>query len=167
MEKQSALVTYSKMKDLEQSFKNLESRGSKSGMDVMSRELQVDEARDEYNNAESRRLDLSEQKKGVTAEQEAFTANWRNEIFEKLVTTSNELVKIEQEINKARRSNEFVELRVPENLGYDEFVVFEVADKSVGSIMKPGEPLFRLIPIGVAMEAEVEIEGKDLSLIHI
>lgn len=66
MEKQSALVTYSKMKDLEQSFKNLESRGSKSGMDVMSRELQVDEARDEYNNAESRRLDLSEQKKGVS-----------------------------------------------------------------------------------------------------
>ncbi len=165
MEKQSALVTYSKMKDLEQSFKNLESRGSKSGMDVMSRELQVDEARDEYNNAESRRLDLSEQKKGVTAEQEAFTANWRNEIFEKLVTTSNELVKIEQEINKARRSNEFVELRVPENLGYDEFVVFEVADKSVGSIMKPGEPLFRLIPIGVAMEAEVEIEGKDIAII--
>ena len=167
MEKKSALSAYQKYKDLEDSFRVLEGKGSKSGMDVMSRELQSDDAKDKYYSSENRRLEFVEQKKSVTAEREAFVANWRNELFEQLVTISNDLVKVEQEINKARRSNEFVELRVPDDLPYKEFVVFEVAEKSVGSIMQPGEPLFRLIPIGVPMEAEVEIEGRDIARIKI
>ncbi|MFK7768563.1 MAG: hypothetical protein AB8B55_15175, partial [Mariniblastus sp.] len=165
MESESALKAYQKYKKLEESFKSLETKGSKSGMDVMSRELQSDDAKDKYYNAKNRKLEFEEQKKSVQAEREAFVANWRNDLMENLVTASNDLVKIEQEINKARRSNEFVELKVPEDLPYKEFVVFEVADKSVGSIMQAGEPLFRLIPIGVPMEAEVEIQGKDIAII--
>jgi HlyD family secretion protein len=60
-----------------------------------------------------------------------------------------------------------VELIVPEDLPYKEFVVFEVAEKSVGSTMQPGEPLFKLVPVGVPMEAEVEIQGKDIARIKV
>jgi len=48
------------------------------------------------------------------------------------------------------------------DLPYDEFVVLERTENSVGSVMQPGEPLFKLIPLGADMEVEIEIEGKDI-----
>ena len=82
-----------------------------------------------------------------------------------LVTVREQLAEVEQQLSKAKKSNEFVELVVPEDLPYKEFVVLEVAEKSVGSIMQAGDPLFKLIPVGVPMEVEVEIEGKDVALV--
>ena len=32
--------------------------------------------------------------------------------------------------------------------------------------MEPGEPLFKLIPLGVPVEAEVEVAGKDIARLH-
>jgi len=78
------------------------------------------------------------------------------------VTASDEQKSIEQETKKALRQNQFVELRVPADLPYDEFVVLERTENSVGSVMQPGEPLFKLIPLGADMEVEIEIEGKDI-----
>ena len=71
-----------------------------------------------------------------------------------------------EELSKAVRSNELVELKVPEDLPFKRFVVFEVADRSVGSVLRPGEPLFRLVPIDVPLEVEVEITGRDISKIR-
>ena len=76
---------------------------------------------------------------------------------------TQELSGVEQEINKAMRMDELLELRVPVDSGHNEFVVFEVAERSVGSILQKGEPLFKLIPIDVPMEAEVDITGKDVA----
>jgi len=69
-------------------------------------------------------------------------------------------------LSKAVRSNELVELKVPEDLPFKKFVVFEVADRSVGSVLSPGEPLFRLVPIDVPLEVEVEIAGRDISKVR-
>lgn len=61
------------------------------------------------------------------------------------------------------RQNQFVELRAPDDLPYREFVVLERTENSVGSVMQPGEPLFKLIPLGADMEVEIEIQGRDIA----
>ena len=65
------------------------------------------------------------------------------------------------------RMDELLELRVPSDSGHNEFVVFEVAERSVGSVLQKGEALFKLIPVDVPLEAEIEISGKDVAKIRV
>ncbi len=167
LEIDSNKLAFSKFKEFEGKIKELEKAGSKSYADVLSRELQTDEARMKVMTAMSRKKELEKSLESNHADREAFAAGWRTKLVIDLVTAADELTAIKQELNKANRSNEFVELKVPNDLPYKEFVVFEVAEASVGSTMKPGEPLFKLVPIGVPMEVEVEVQGKDIALIDV
>ena len=162
---ESGLMAYKKFREYEAVIKKLVSTGSKPKSDIMNRELQSEEAKMNYYSSRNRRRELLKSVETLRAERESFAASWRTETVNELVKVRENLNSVEQELSKANKSNEFVELVVPEDLPYKEFVVLEVAEKSVGSIMQTGEPLFKLIPIGVPMEVEVEVEGKDVALI--
>jgi HlyD family secretion protein len=159
-------IAYKKFSDFEETIKKLAVSGSKSSQDVLSRELQTIEATMKALGTLSRQKELVQSIESSKAEKAAFVAQWRTQTVSDLVAAKDELKGIQQELNKANRSNEFVELVVPDDLPYKEFVVFEVAEVSVGSTTQPGEPLFRLIPIGVPMEVEVEVQGKDIALLN-
>lgn len=154
---------FSLYREFEETIKRLIEQDAKPESDLLSRRLQSGEAKMKVFSANSRKKEVEKSIETVAAERNAFEAQWRAEVAEQLVTASIDLAKTKQEMNKATRSNEFVELKVPEDLPYREFVVFEVAEKSVGSTTQPGEALFKLVPIGVPMEAEVEIQGKDIA----
>jgi len=83
-----------------------------------------------------------------------------------LAEASQQRKDVEQELAKAMHTNSQVELKVPTDLTQKEFFVLEVADVSVGSVSQPGEPVFRLVPLDGPYEAEVEVPGKDISLIR-
>ena len=165
MEIESGLEAYKKFREFEEVIKRLVRTGSRPQSDMMSRELQSQEARMTYLTSKSRLRELLKSVETLGADRESYAASWRTETVSELVSVRERLTQVEQELSKANKSNEFVELVVPEDLGYEEFVVLEVAEKSVGSIMQTGEPLFKLIPLGVPMEVEVEVEGKDVALI--
>ena len=162
---ESGLMAYKKFREYEEVIKKLVRTGSKPKSDIMNRELQSEEAKMNYLSSKNRRRELLKSVETLRAERESFAASWRTETVSELVKVRENLASVEQELSKANKSNEFVELVVPEDLPYKEFVVLEVAEKSVGSIMQTGEPLFKLIPIGVPMEVEVEVQGKDVALI--
>jgi len=161
----SGLMAYKKFREYEEVIKKLVRTGSKPKSDIMNRELQSEEAKMKYLSSKNRRRELLKSVETLRAERESFAASWRTETVSELVAVRENLASVEQELSKANKSNEFVELVVPDDLPYKEFVVLEVAEKSVGSIMQTGEPLFKLIPVGVPMEVEVEVEGKDVALI--
>jgi hemolysin D len=167
VEVESLKLSWQQYKHFEIKIKSLAEKNSKSFSDVLSRELQTNDAKLKYLTAVSRGKELVQSLESKDAEREAFSAQWRTQLVTELVAASEELTTVNQELNKANRSNQFVELKVPENLPYKEFVVFEVAEKSVGAMTEPGEPLFRLVPIGVPMEVEVEIQGKDIALLSV
>ena len=165
MEIEGGLEAYRKFREFEEVIKKLVRTGSRPQSDVMGRELQSQEAKMTYLASKSRKRELLKSVETMAAERESFAASWRTDTVSELVAAREKLAQVEQELSKANKSNEFVELIVPEDLPYKEFVVLEVAEKSVGSIMQTGEPLFKLIPVGVPMEVEVEVEGKDVALI--
>ena len=165
MEIEGGLMAYKKIREFEEVIKKLVKTGSRPQSDMMSRELQSQEARMTYLSAKNRKRELFKSVETLNADRESYAAAWKTETVGNLVTVRENLAQVEQELSKANKSNEFVELVVPEDLPHKEFVVLEVAEKSVGSIMQTGEPLFKLIPVGVPMEVEVEVEGKDVAMI--
>ncbi len=150
----------------EEDIRKLADRGSKSETDVLSRKMQSNDARMKVRQAQSRSLELEKEIESLRTRKDAFLATWRAETVTKLVETHEKLVEVEQQLQKAIQSNSFVSICVPDSLPYKEFVVIEVSENSVGSVMDPGEPLFKLIPLGVPVEAEVEVAGKDIARLH-
>ena len=106
---------------------------------------------------------LGADRKVLQRQRDAFMANRRSRIADQFAEASQELTGVEQEINKAMWMDKQLELRVPSDSGHDEFVVFEVAEKSVGSVLQEGEAVFKLIPIDVPLEAEIEVSGRDVA----
>lgn len=160
------LDQYARYKGYENGIKKLSRSGSKSSTDVLSSELQSTDAEMQVLASKAKLRELEKSKESVAADREAYIAGWRTEIVAEFATANETLNGLEQERTKAIRSNEFVELKVPNHLPYKEFMVLEMADKTVGSTMQPGEPLCKLVPVGVPMEVEVDIEGKDIGIIQ-
>jgi HlyD family secretion protein len=166
IQREAQLEKYAKLRKFEIQTRDLAERGSKSSTDVLSREIQSSDARMEVKASDARMKELTKSLETVEAEKAAYVAGWRTQIVTDYAAANDSFNNLQQEINKATKSNEFVELKVPDDLPYNEFMVLEVSDKSVGSMTQPGEPLFRLVPVGVPMEVEVEIQGKDIALIE-
>jgi hemolysin D len=96
------------------------------------------------------------------AEKEAFLQEWRQKVAEELVTLQREYDGVSEQLNKAQRRRDMVQLNAP-----SDSVVLETAGRSVGSVVREAEPLFTLVPLDVPLEAEVSIAAKDIGLIKI
>ena len=154
-------------KDVEARMKRLLDKSSVSPMQKMSAHLQTMESERSLKTSRNALRELTADLKSKDKERNSLIADNRSQIADELLKAHQELSTVEQEINKANRMDELLELRVPTDSGHDEFVVFEVADRSVGSVLQQGEPLFKLIPIDVPLEAEVEISGRDVAKIRV
>ncbi len=163
---EQSIKNYGDYRQYEAKIKALAERGSKSDSDLLSRRLQTGDARMKVVSNKSRKLELVRELESLSTRREAYVASWRATTVSELVAATDELTTTQQELNKATRARELVQLTVPENLDYKDFVVFEVADRSVGSVLRPGEPLFKLVPIDVPMELEVEVAGKDIAKVQ-
>ena len=160
-------VQLKKYRQVEDKRRRLADRNSVSPLQVLSAELQRMEAERTLKNSKNASRELIADLKSKDKERNSYIADQRAQIADELLKANQELTTVEQEINKANRMGELLELRVPTDSGHNEFVVFEVADRSVGSVLQQGEPLFKLIPIDVPLEAEVEISGRDVAKLRV
>jgi HlyD family secretion protein len=112
---------------------------------------------------EGKQKELAAETESIKKRKEAYVASWRADVAKQLVEAAEKKNSSEEELKKARRTSELVEIRVPQDLPYKEFYVQEVADRTVGSVVQPGEALFKLTPLDAELEVEVEIAGKDIS----
>ena len=69
--------------------------------------------------------------------------------------------RVEEELHKARRMHELIELRAPAR-----GVVLQAAERSVGSVIQQAEPFMVLVPRGTVLEAEVEVASRDIGRIR-
>lgn len=159
-------VNLNAYRNVEQRTRELHARGSASAFDLLSREIQRRQAETELMTSRSRRSELETEKDVLAKQKLAHVAGWRAKVAGELLQRFQERKALEQEINKAIRMNEFVELVVPTDTEFSEFEVLEVADLSTGSVLQSGEPLFKLIPVNAPLEAEIEILGKDIALVE-
>lgn len=125
--------------------------------------------------AQKNRLQIVDDMAGLSAEQEVIDhelkqarSEWRRfveersgELMEQEVGLRNELAKVVEEINKAKRLHDLVSLRAPQP-----GIVLQMAELAVGSITRQAEPLITLVPLNSTIEVEVNVPAKDIARIR-
>ncbi|HYC01806.1 MAG TPA: HlyD family type I secretion periplasmic adaptor subunit [Azospirillaceae bacterium] len=98
----------------------------------------------------------------LKSEREVFRQNWNNQLAEMLVAKRGERDALHEQLAKAKRRQDLIDLRTPVDA-----VVLEIAPRSVGSVVTPAEPLFKLVPTEATLEVEAGVEARQLGHIAV
>jgi HlyD family type I secretion membrane fusion protein len=102
----------------------------------------------------------------LKAQREQDIGKWQDDTGTQLVTARDDLHQTEDYLAKANKTNDLITLQAPEDA-----VVLDIGNASVGSVIDSNsavtKPLFTLMPIGGPLEAEVDIESKDIGFIKV
>jgi len=101
---------------------------------------------------------LSDQRAEAQAERRAWLQKWRSDHNQQLVTARQELAEALETLNKANKLKDFADLKAPVDA-----VVLEIADRSVGSVLREAETLITLVPDGADLYAEANVPSRDVS----
>jgi hemolysin D len=101
--------------------------------------------------------ELEQELERFKAEKAAWLAEFREKAAEELVQARRDHDAAVKQLEKAARRNDVTVLTAPEDA-----IVLEVAQRSVGSVMKEAEALYTLVPLDSPLEAEVSVEGLDV-----
>ena len=110
----------------------------------------------------SRQGELRRELAAMEAERAAFDASWRQKMLEELLAVSRERDAISDQLEKAALRQSKVVLTAPADA-----VVLEVAKLSPGSIAREAEAFFTLVPLGADLEAEVQVESRDVGYLKL
>lgn len=128
-------------------------------LDAQERLMEAERALDL---AKSRQNELSRELSGLEAEKTSYETGWRQKLMEELLTVSRERDSVNDALHKADRRNKLVVLSSPTDA-----VVLEIAKLSQGSVVQAAEKLFTLVPLGAELEAEVQVDSKDVGYLKI
>ncbi len=111
--------------------------------------------------AANERLELQQTLDRLHADKAAYAAEFRQQLGEDLVQARRDRDAAAKQLEKAARRNEVTVREAPPDA-----IVLDVAQRSVGSVMKEAEPLYRLVPLNSPIEAEVLVEGRDVGQVR-
>jgi len=123
-------------------------------LDAKAQRLQVER---EMLLAVNNRTELEQELERLKADKAAYLAEFRQKTAEELVQARRDHDAAVKQLDKAVRRNAVTVLTAPADA-----IVLEVAQRSVGSVMKEAEPLYTLVPLDSPIEAEVSVEGLDV-----
>jgi hemolysin D len=123
-------------------------------LDAKSQRLQVER---EILLAVNNMTELEEEMERFKAEKAAYLAEFRQKTAEELVQVRRDHDAAVKQLDKATRRNSVTLLAAP-----GDAIVLEVAQRSVGSVLKEAEALYTLVPLDSPLEAEVSVEGLDV-----
>lgn len=91
------------------------------------------------------------------ADRAAFLEDFRRRTLEELVTADRQRSAAIDELRKVERRKDLVVLTAPADA-----IVLDLAQRSIGSVVREAEPLMTLVPLDVPLEAEVAIDSRDI-----
>ena len=127
-------------------------------LDAKGQRLQVDR---EMQLAVNNRAELEEELERFKAEKAGYLAEFRQKSADELVQARRDHDAAVKQLDKAERRNAVTVLTAPADA-----IVLEVAQRSVGSVMKEAEALYTLVPLDSPLEAEVSVEGLDVGQVE-
>jgi HlyD family type I secretion membrane fusion protein len=154
--------------DLEKMYQPLLSTGYVSKLQWMqARDSQVEVGRlvaDAQHQMNSNRETLA----SLQAQRDAYIQKWHADAGSELVSVQNDLDETRQSLEKAQKLNQLSTLDAPEAA-----VVLKVGKVSSGSVTGSAtttgeqDPLFTLVPMDTPVEADVQINARDIGFIQV
>ena len=123
-------------------------------LDAKGQRLQVER---EIQLATSNRAELEAELERARAEKAAYLAEFRQKAAEELVQARRDHDAAVKQLEKAARRNEVTVLTAPEDA-----IVLDMAQRSVGSVIKEAEALYTLVALQSPLEGDVMVEGLDV-----
>lgn len=121
---------------------------------AQSARMQIEQAvQDAANRLTEQKHDLQSKR----AERQAYVDGWRQKILEDLVAARTSAEQVGEGISKAGLLNDLVTVTAP-----DDGVIVDIPKRSVGSIMREGEPLITIVPSNSKMIGEIMVNSKDV-----
>lgn len=97
----------------------------------------------------------------LKAQRAGYIEKWHDDLVTQLVTVNNDYDQTKQLLAKAQKLHDLINLTAPEDA-----IVLKVADVSVGAVAEGTQPLFTLVPLRGPLEAEVEIDARDIGFVE-
>jgi HlyD family secretion protein len=106
----------------------------------------------EFQEATERLVELRHRSQTVQAQKDGFLQKWRRTLFEELNRQRAEQAQLDSSRTKLERVNNLIVISAPED-----GVVLDIANRSVGSVLREAEPLVILIPTSVPLISEIQL----------
>ena len=156
---QERIVLLSKIVDMRQVLVN---KAIIASLQLYEAKAQVVAAQRDLIQDEGKIAELGHELEGALAKRDAFVNEWREKAEDELAKTRRERTAAEEDLKKALRRRDAVTLVAPENA-----IVLEVAPRSIGSVLREAETLFTLVPLDAPLEAEVQVNSRDIGRVHV
>jgi hemolysin D len=106
----------------------------------------------EFKEASERLVELRHRLQTVQAQKNGFLQEWRRTLFEELNRQRAEQAQIDSSRAKLEMVNNLIVIVAPED-----GVVLDIANRSVGSVLRDAEPLVILVPTSVPLISEIQL----------
>jgi HlyD family secretion protein len=120
------------------------------------------EVEDNLSRIRGNEVDLVHRVEKVRAERQVFIEDFRRTAYQELVDTFAKRNSTAEDLKKAELRRQLIVLTAPVDS-----VVLEVGSRSVGSVVREAETLFVLVPREAVLQAEVNVDGKDIGQVAV
>jgi HlyD family type I secretion membrane fusion protein len=149
-------------KTIEEMHKTLEDRGYGSKLNsVLAADSRTDISR-LLAEAQSQEQQGRHNLDSANADRGVFIEKWQDDLATALVAAQNDLNQTRADMAKAEKIHDLITLTAPEDA-----IVLKIGQASPGSVISEGnnEPLFTLVPLKGALEAELAVDSRDIGFI--
>jgi len=107
-------------------------------------------------------IDNTHRLEKARADQKVFAAEFRRAAYQELVETLPKRDGTAEELKKAELRRQLIVLNAPADA-----VVLDIANRTVGSVIREAETMFVLVPRDEALRVEVNVEGRDIGQVAV
>jgi len=148
-------------KTLEDMYRDVFEKGASSKLELMRAKSGRIEAETLLKKLTNEAEEIKQSLDGAEADRESFARNWNQKIATELVDARRELDQADERGRRSSRLRELAELSAPAP-----GVVLELAQRSIGSVVDQGEPIMTLSPLDAPLEAEINVDAKDIGYLR-
>lgn len=123
-------------------------------LDARNKRMEVER---DYTLARNQEPEIRRELAGLEAEKRAFVNGWRQKIMEDMLNLTRDRDATAEQIKKGTLRKDKVVLTAPADA-----MVQDIAKLSQGSVAQAAEKMFTLVPLGTALDAEVQIDSLDV-----
>jgi hemolysin D len=98
----------------------------------------------------------------LQADRQVFVEDYRRTTMERMTELRSEWEAVREDLKKMELRRLMVALVAPSDA-----VVLQLAERSIGSVVREAEPLVTLVPLDVPLEAEVSVHPRDIARINV
>lgn len=123
-------------------------------LDARNKRMEVER---DYTLAKNQETEIRRELAGLDAEKQAFVNGWRQKIMEDMLSLTRDRDATAEQLKKGSLRRDKVMLTAPVDA-----MVQDIAKLSQGSVAQAAEKMFTLVPLGTALDAEVQIDSLDV-----